>query len=402
MTTVVEQDPVLAEGLGTAIGSQITVVPSLDQIEDHLRRHPGELVVVLGPSVGHRAAAAFAGRNRIARPMLGVILVRADVDQTVLAEALRSGMSEVVTTNDAAALRDAVRRTEEVAHAMSESLDLTTDPGASGWLITVFSTKGGVGKSLVATNLAAAMADEGHRVCIVDLDVHCGDVAIMLQLTPQHSLADLSQLSGQIDASGVESLLTEHSERLAVLAAPVHLGSPVPSEPIGSLLEMLKGMFDVVVVDTSGMFDDYVLPALDHSEVVVLVGTLDIPSLKSLKLAVGTLDLLNLSRERWRLVLNRADAKVGLSTSEFEETIGLKADISLPSSRDVLTAVNRGETIVRANRGHQVSKALVSFTRSIAVAFAPGDPVPTPEQAEPAPNSRRGAPRRGLRSRKVS
>ena len=223
-----------------------------------------------------------------------------------------------------------------------------------------------MGKSLVATNIAAAMADEGHRVCIVDLDIHCGDVAIMLQLTPLHSLADLSQLSGQIDASGVESLLTEHSERLAVLAAPVHLGSPVPSEPIGSLLETLKGMFDVVVVDTSGMFDDYVLPALDHSDLVVLVGTLDIPSLKGLKLAVGTLDLLNLPREKWRLVLNRADAKVGLSAGEFEETLGLKADVSLPSSRDVLTAVNRGETIVRANRGHQVSKALATFARSLS------------------------------------
>ena len=77
-------------------------------------------------------------------------------------------------------------------------------------------------------------------------------------------------------------------------------------------------MFDVVVVDTSGMFDDYVLPALDHSDLVVLVGTLDIPSLKGLKLAVGTLDLLNLPRERWRLVLNRADTKVGLSAGEFE------------------------------------------------------------------------------------
>ncbi len=272
--------------------------------------------------------------------------------------------------------------------------------GAGGSLITVFSTKGGVGKSLVATNIAAAIADEGHRVCIVDLDIHCGDVAIMLQLTPVHSLADLSQLSGQIDASGVESLLTEHSERLAVLAAPVHLGSPVPSEPIGSLLETLKGMFDVVVVDTSGMFDDYVLPALDHSDLVVLVGTLDIPSLKGLKLAVGTLDLLNLPREKWRLVLNRADAKVGLSAGEFEETLGLKADVSLPSSRDVLTAVNRGETIVRANRGHQVSKALATFARSLAAACTV--PRPAPEPADPTPHSRRGAPRRGLRSRKVA
>ena len=399
MTTIVEQDPALAELLRAAIGAAVAVVPSLDRIEDHLRSHPTELVVVLGPSVGNRAAAAFAGHNRIVRPALGVILVRPTVDQAVLSDALRSGMSEVVETNDAAALREAVRRTDEVGRAMSESLDHAPDVGTAGSLVTVFSTKGGVGKSLVATNIAAAMADEGHRVCIVDLDIHCGDVAIMLQLTPLHSLADLSQLSGQIDASGVESLLTEHSERLAVLAAPVHLGSPVPSEPIGSLLETLKGMFDVVVVDTSGMFDDYVLPALDHSDLVVLVGTLDIPSLKGLKLAVGTLDLLNLPREKWRLVLNRADAKVGLSAGEFEETLGLKADVSLPSSRDVLTAVNRGETIVRVNRGHQVSKAFATFARSLSGSTVP---VPASEPVDPAPHSRRGAPRRGLRSRKVA
>ena len=231
MTTVVEQDPVLAEVFHTAIGSAVAVVPSLDRIEDHLRSHPTERVVVLGPSVGNRAAADFAGRNRIVRPALGVILVRPSVDQAVLADALRSGMSEVVEANDATALREAVRRTEEVARAMSESLDHPAEVGAKGSLVTVFSTKGGVGKSLVATNVAASMADEGHAVCIVDLDVHCGDVAIMLQLTPLHSLADLSQLSGQIDASGVESLLTDHSERLSVLAAPVDLGPRSPRTP---------------------------------------------------------------------------------------------------------------------------------------------------------------------------
>ena len=131
-------------------------------------------------------------------------------------------------------------------------------------------------------------------------------------------------------------------------------------------------MFDVVVVDTSGAFDDYALPALDHSDVLVLVGTLDIPALKSLKLATGTLDLLNFPRDRWRLLLNRADAKVGLSAKEFAETLGVEVAASLPSSRDVLTAVNRGEAIVRANPGHQVSKALAAFAASLAPDAASG------------------------------
>ncbi len=399
MTTIVEQDPVLADVFRTTVGAAVRVVPGIDGIEDHLRSHPGELVVVLGPSVSDEAAAAFAGRNRILRPALGVILVRPTVDNGVLADALRSGMSEVVETGDATGLREAVRRADEVARAMAENLELPADL-AQGSLVTVFSTKGGVGKSLVATNLAAAMADQGQRVCLVDLDVHCGDVAIMLQLSPLHSLADLFQLSGEIEASGVESLLTEHSERLNVLAAPVQLGSPVPSEPIGSLLKTLKGMFDVVVVDTSGTFDDYVLQALDHSDLLVLVGTLDIPSLKSLKLAMGTLDLLNLPRETWRLVLNRADAKVGLSPNEFEETLGFKATVSIASSRDVLTAVNRGEAIVRVNRGHQASKALSSLASSLV---RDASVEREPETQENEQRSRRGGLRRGSRgTRKVA
>jgi len=398
MTTVVEQDPVLAEVLRSTVGSDVTVVPSLDRIEDHLRSHPVELVVVLGPSVGLEAAAAFARHNRILRPALGVILVRPTVDQTVLADALRSGMSEVVETGDATGLREAVRRAGDVARALSDNIDRAAEPGDKGSLITVFSTKGGVGKSFLATNLGTALADQGRSVCIVDLDVHCGDVAIMLQLTPLHSLADLSQLSGGIDTSGVESLLTDHSEGLTVLAAPVQLGAPVPAEPIGSLLETLKGMFDFVVVDTSGMFDDYVLPALDNSDQLVLVGTLDIPALKSLKLAVGTLDLLNLPRERWRFVLNRADSKVGLSAGEFEETLGLKADVALPTSRDVLMAVNRGEVIVRSDKGHQISKSLVAFAHSLA--RQQEAPATATDNSSRPTHARRGAPRRGLLSRK--
>ena len=132
---------------------------------------------------------------------------------------------------------------------------------------------------------------------------------------------------------------------------------------------------------------------------MVLVGTLDIPSLKGLKLAVGTLELLNLPREKWRLVLNRADAEV-LSRRRLEETLGLKADVSLPSSRDVLTAVNRGETIVRANLRHQVSEATV--VRSLAHRGRLRAGSCSSEPVGPAPHSRRGAPRRGLRSRKVA
>jgi pilus assembly protein CpaE len=120
-----------------------------------------------------------------------------------------------------------------------------------------------------------------------------------------------------------------------------------------------------VVVDTSGVFDDHALTALDRSDSIVLVGTLDIPALKGLRLATNTLELLNFAKDSWRFVLNRADGRVGLSVDEYESTLSLKADITLVSANEVLNAVNRGEPLVRAYPSHQNSKALARFAATL-------------------------------------
>lgn len=369
MTVIAERDASTVQLLQSALGGGGTVVASLEAADDHLDQHPDEYVVVVGPSIDAEAAADFAQRWRVLRPALGVVLVRARIDSGVLATALRSGMREVVESRDLTGLTEAVRRAYGLWQAMSSTASGGTGdaPTVRGRLLTVFSTKGGVGKSMLTTNLAAALAEQGLRVCVVDLDVQSGDVAIMLQLFPTRSLGDLASMSGAVDRSTVESLLTEHSERLSVVAAPPSLDATekVSAETVGQVLQVVKGMFDVVVVDTSGSFDDHALQALDHSELVLLIGTLDIPALKSLKLATDTLDLLNIPRSHWRLVLNRADAKVGLTTSEFGETLGLEIATSLPSSRDVLASVNRGEPIVKASPRHPASQSIKAFARTL-------------------------------------
>ena len=395
MTVIVEQDPSLGESFQGALGGGCTVVGTIAQLEDHLLRHPTEFAVVLGSSVGSEAATGFAERSRVQRPALGVILVRARIDSTVLAGALRAGMREVVEARDLTGLAESVGRAHTVWQAMSQTSG-HPEPAAAekGVLVTVFATKGGVGKSVVATNLAAALADQLRRTCIVDLDLQNGDVAIMLQVSPTRSLADISAFAGVLDQGAVESMLTPHSERLSVVAAPVHLEGQenVSPESIATLLHLLRSMFDVVVVDTSGSFDDPALQAIDQTDVLVLVGTLDIPALKGLKVATDTLDLLNLPREQWRLVLNRADARVGLSAKEFEKALGLDASVTIPSSRELLMAVNRGEPVVRAHPKDAVSKSLTGFARSITSAIAA--PAGDGAQLAETPTSRRRKGRR--------
>jgi len=394
VTAVLEPDAAQRAVLQAMLHGSVAFA-DVEGLDEHIRSVTNEFAVVIGPSVPGERAAELAQWARVHRPDLGVILLRHDVDSNALALALRSGMREVVAARDLAGITTAVQRARSVANAIGQTLMDEAQAAAQsvraqmaaevaeaaavaqaeadaprGKIVTVFSTKGGVGKSMVATNLGVALADSGLDVCLVDLDVNSGDVAIMLQLTPQRTINDLVGFNGVIDEEGISSILTRQSDRLSVVAAPVRLDSPdqASQEDVGKLLDSLRDMVDFVVVDTSGIFDDHALCALDRSDTIVLVGTLDIPSLKALKLAASTLDVLNFPRETWKFVLNRADGKVGLTVDEFEKTLGLKADCSLTSSREVLAAVNRGEALVSAYPNHPNSKSIVVFAKSLAAA----------------------------------
>jgi pilus assembly protein CpaE len=387
MTAIVETDRSRLSVLQAMLHGSVPL-ESMAALSEHVATTPQEFAVVIGPSVAVDDAAVFAQWARVHKPDLGVILLRETVDAHALSTALRSGMREVVESRDLAGLTTAVSRARAVSSAIAQTMVDETQAAAkaalseaqdraeaarqaaakpTGRLVTVFSTKGGVGKSLMAANLGVSMADQGKTVCIVDLDVNNGDIAIMLQLTPMRTLNDLSAFRGDIDVDAIETLVTPWSKTLGVVAAPVHLDAPdqATNDDVGKLLDVLVRVYDYVVVDTSGAFDEFALTALDRTDTLVLVGTLDIPALKGLKLATHTLDLLNFPRDKWHFVLNRADQKVGLSVDEYESTLGLKADCSLVSSREVLAAVNRGEPLVTAYASHPNSKAIKALASTI-------------------------------------
>ncbi len=201
MTAIVDLDPATADTLHSALGPDSQVLPSLDALRRHLETQLGEDAVVLGPTVDLSSALGLAGSMRVTRPSLAVILVRRRVDTSVLTEALRAGVFEVVEERDLAGLNASVRRARDLARQLRETVaGVEAEPAAHsrGQLITVFSAKGGCGKTTLATNLAAALADRGRReVCLVDLDLAFGDVAIALQLFPAHTIADAVPLGRQ-------------------------------------------------------------------------------------------------------------------------------------------------------------------------------------------------------------
>jgi pilus assembly protein CpaE len=368
MTTICDLDPTILGALHSALGEAV-ITTSLDQLRHYLDNLPDEDTVVLGPSVDLASAIRLAETMRVLRPSLGVVLVRQRIDTAVLAEAIRAGVREVVDARDLSGLNVAVQRSQLLTAALHQQQapdgeQVRPNAAPRGKVITVFSAKGGCGKTTLATNMAAVLADGGRReVCLVDLDLAFGDVAIALQLFPAHTIADAVPLGADVDFTALQSLLTPHSPGLTTLVAPVEPGSAesIPASLIGHILEVLRDHFDYVVVDTPPAFDDQVLTAFDLSDVVALIATLDIPALKNLKLTLETMELLNYPRDRWRIVLNRSDSKVGLAISEVEKTLRTTIAVQIPSSRDVPAAINRGVPIVLDDPKHPVSIAIRTF-----------------------------------------
>ena len=171
------------------------------------------------------------------------------------------------------------------------------------------------------------------------------------------------------------SLLTPHSPGLMALVAPVEPGiaDSITIATIVRVLTVLKKNFTYVVVDSPPAFTDHVLAAFDESDVIALLTTLDIPALKNLKLSLEALDLLNYPRDRWRVVLNRADSKVGLVLSEVEKTLRQPIAAQIPSSRSVPASINRGVPIVLDEPSHPVSVAIRAFARDHILALTAHD-----------------------------
>jgi len=368
MPIVVESSRSNSDLFTSVTGTNSHVVNSLEELKALLTESPDEYAIVLGPAVDLEAAAALADTLRVTRPSVSVILIRRRVDTSVLAEALRSGMREVVDERDLTGLGAAVTRAREVWQALHGSAPLGSD-GPVGRVVTVFSPKGGVGKTTLAVNLALALTEGGARkVCLVDLDLAFGDVAITLQLFPARTIADAVHLESGLDFGVLEPLLTSYQDRLHALVAPVQPDAKdgIPASLVGRILKILKLQFDHVVVDTSPAFDEYVLQAFDETDDLLLVTTLDVPTLKNVKVAVETLDLLNFPRPRRHLVLNRADDKVGLTPDKVESTLGMSIAAAIPTSSQVAHATNSGEPIISAQPRHNVSQAINALARSLA------------------------------------
>ena len=169
----------------------------------------------------------------------------------------------------------------------------------------------------------------------------------MLHLFPSHTIYDAAQNPG-LDAMTLKSFLTRHDSGIWTLIAPTEPTAADTINPgsIGTILKLLRSAFDYVVIDTPPAFSEPVLAAFDESDWLVMLATLDVPSIKNLRLALQTMELLHFPKSRIRVVVNRADSKVGLRLPDVEKLLSSPVDTTIPSSRSVPLSVNKGSPIM--------------------------------------------------------
>ena len=234
-------------------------------------------------------------------------------------------------------------------------------------VFTIFSTKGGSGKTVVATNVAVALARRGMRTLLCDFDLHSGDDALVLGLSPRWTVLDLVQSPGDLDAEKLAGFVTRHSSGVDLLPAPTRPDEEelVAIDRLEPLLEVARESYDAVVIDTSSSFAPATLLAIDHTDTLVLVGASDVPTIKSLKIALETLELLEMDVPDVRILMNRSGAKVGLDDRDVERTLRREITFTVPSDKAIPISVNRGQPVVIDNPKARVARALLDMANAL-------------------------------------
>jgi pilus assembly protein CpaE len=325
---------VLVVACGEDSSDQVT-----ELIAQFTRRHPGHSVLVLG------------------EPSLNGLVARV----------IEAGADDVVRLPDAADSTTLEQVSDQIAFALQKALARKDGAGAAratdGRVVCVLGPKGGIGKTLTASNLAVSFADAGASAVLVDLDLQFGDVGLTLGLAPDTTIYDLARSSGSLDAEKAEAFMAVHSSGLRVLLAPTRpdQAGMVTPDFLTALYHVLRAAYDYVVVDTPPGFTPEVIASIDSSSDVCMVGTLDSLSLKNTKLGLETLDLMGYPRDRVCMVLNRADSRVGIAKDDVAGILGREPDVLVPSTRDIARSVNESVPIAISQPRSEAGRAFRSL-----------------------------------------
>ena len=359
----------------------------LPDLRDSLANHPEVELVGSAAQVGEAAPTLTGGHlqvvlhatrsatlpvNEIAalreHTRAPIVLLASNGSPALLEDALEHDVADVLLLPQ---LTDnvvfAIRKAGHVGKRLNGS------DRRHGRLVTVFSPKGGTGKTVTATNLGTSLAKHwGKRALLLDLDLQFGDAAIMLGIEPEKTIYDLVTAPGELDSEKLAGYTTRHASGLDVLPAPIRPEDAelVTEAKLVRLMEVAKESYEVIVVDTSPFFHGPMLATLDQSDDLLLVCGLDVPTIKNVRLSLQTLQLLSFPIERVRVVLNRANSNVGMKKGEVEAALETKIRFEVPSDRVVPLAVNRSNPAVLSDPKSDFGRAVREMAKTLLPAKA--------------------------------
>jgi pilus assembly protein CpaE len=379
---VISRSPALSRAIQASLGPGYQVITSTNviDVEEEVQEQGPFDVLVAGPVFDSHAGMARLASLRAAGAVPAVVLALGPKPKANLSDIVRTGAVELVEyPTSKRQLSTALKRAFDIAD-VSQSVASPTLPvvAADGVVVerphfaevfTVASSSGGCGKTFYATNLACYLAAQtGQRVCLVDLDLQFGEVSTALHLRPRFTISDLLSREPVDDDDldqHVEEYLEEHDLGFSVLAAPF---SPADADMIApkdvyKVMGALRRHFDYIVVDTPAQLSEIVLAAFDHSTRVLCMVTLDLPSIRNMRVFLTTLEKLRINSETIGVVLNKVEDDIGIEIDDVQEVLDNKIISVLPYSREAMRSINKGKPALVSAANSDLGKRLAGGMR---------------------------------------
>lgn len=337
-------------------------------------------VVAVGPELHPEAAIAVVRTFDEQRPDIVTVIV-SEPSPRLWEAAMRAGARDVISPDATPTeLRQVFDRALDTANRRRTTAGSDADHGAQSRVITVVSPKGGSGKTTVASNLAVGLAQHAPgEVVIVDLDLQFGDVAGALRLAPEHTIANAASSRVALDSTTLKVFLTPHPADFFALCAPESLAQTddVGPDVLNRVVSLLAEDFRYVVIDTAAGIDTAALSAMEMSTDIVLVSTTDVPCVRGMRKAVDAFDAIGVTSQKRLFLLNRSDAKVGLSLNDIESAVGMPVEVSVPSAIPMWLSLNLGTPILESDPDSPAGKAMSELVHRLVPESA-RRPTPAP------------------------